>query len=127
LQQLEELKQAYTQAQTVHRLELSEAQRQQIMQLVQDFPAIWHAETTTAQERKEILGLLIKQVAITPVEQPERQTQIQVLWHTGAVSEVSALRPTIRQKLATPEIVVQAIRELAPGYTDPEIARILNQ
>lgn len=127
LQQLEELKHAHTQAQTVHRLELSEAQRQQIMQLAQDFPAIWHAETTTAQERKEILGLLIKQIAITPVERPARQTQIQVLWHTGAVSEVSAPRPTIRQKLATPELVVQAIRELAPGYTDPEIAQILNQ
>lgn len=127
LQPLEELEQTYTQAQKVQRLELSNEQRQQILQLAKDFPAIWHAPTTTAQERKEILGLLVKQVAITPIEQPERQTQIKVLWHTGAISELSTPRPTIRQKVGTPEVAVQAIRELASGHTDPEIAQILNQ
>ena len=127
LQQLEELKQTYAQAQKVQRLELSDEQRQQVLQLAQDFPSIWNAPTTTAQEQKEILGLLVKQVALTPIEQPERKTHIKLLWHTGAVSELSTPRPTISQKLGTPKAAIQAIRELASNHTDPEIAQILNQ
>ena len=62
------LEQAYTQARQVHRLELTEQQRQQILRLAKDIPAVWLSPTTTAQERKEMLGLLVKQVAITPLE-----------------------------------------------------------
>ena len=111
----------------VQRLELSDEQRQQILQLAQDLPAVWRSPTTTAQERKEMLGLLVKQIALTPIEQPERQTQIKILWHTGAMSELSTPRPTIGQKVGTPKVAVEAIRELAAGHTDDEIAQILNQ
>lgn len=122
-----ELDQAYAQAQTVQRLTLSDQQRQQILKLAQDFPALWQAPITTAQERKDILGLLLKQIALTPIEQPERQTQIKMLWHTGAVSKLSTPRPTLGQKVGTPKIAVEAIRDLASGHTDDEIAQILNQ
>jgi DNA invertase Pin-like site-specific DNA recombinase len=127
LQQLAELEQAYAEARQVQRLELSLRQRQQILRLAKDIPAIWHSPTTTPQERKEILGLLIKQVAITPVENPTRQTRIAILWHTGATSELLTDRPSIQQKLGTPEQVIQAVRELAVGRTDAEIAQQLNQ
>lgn len=126
LQQLTELEQAYAQAQQVQRLELSEQQRQQILRLAKDLPAVWFSPTTTATERKEMLGLLVKQVALTPVDRPTRQTQVKILWHTGATSELLVSRPSIQQKLGTPLEVVQAIRELAPGRTDTEIAMELN-
>ena len=29
-----------------------------------------------------MLGLLVKQVAITPLDSPNRQTRIQILWYT---------------------------------------------
>jgi len=35
-----------------------------------DLPAVWRAPTTTQAERKELLGLLIKQIALTPVGHP---------------------------------------------------------
>ncbi len=54
LQQLAELEAAYEQACRVERLELNEQQRQQILRLASDLPALWHSVTTTAQERKEM-------------------------------------------------------------------------
>lgn len=127
LNELAELEQAYAQAQRVQRLELSDVQRQQILQLAQDLPAIWNAPTTTIQERKEMLGLLVKQIALTPVDEPERQTKIHLLWHTGSTTEIMAKRLSIQERLGTPETIVQAIRELAYGRTDSEIAQALNE
>jgi hypothetical protein len=126
LQLLAELESAYTQAQLVQRLEISDEQRQQILNLARDIPAVWHSPTTTAQERKEMLRLLMKQIALTPVDSPTRQTQIKILWHTRATSELFTNRPSIQQKLGTPPEVIQAIRELASGRTDAEIACELN-
>ncbi len=127
LQQLAELEEVYAQAQQVQRLEISEPQRQQILRLAKDLPAVWLSPTTTAQERKEILSLLVKQVAITPVDSPQRSSRIQILWHTGASTELVAMRPTTQDKVRTPAEVVQTVRELAVGRTDDEIASELNQ
>ena len=127
LQQLAKLEEAYLQAHQVQRLELTAAQRQQILHLAKDIPTLWHASSTTNQERKEILGLLVKQVAITPIDAPERSTRIQILWHTGVTSILYALRPTTGQRFQTPNEVIQLIEELAPGRTDTEIALELNQ
>ena len=127
LQQLAELEEAYQKAHQVQRLELTTAQRQQILQLANDIPRLWHASCTTNQERKEILGLLVKQVAITPIDALERSTRIQILWHTGATTELMATRPTTADKLRTPNEVIQLVEELSKGRTDSEIADELNR
>ncbi len=69
----------------------------------------------------------MKQVAITPVDSPQRSSRIQILWHTGASTELVAMRLTTQDKLRTPAEVVQTVRELAVGRTDDEIASELNQ
>ncbi len=127
LRSLSELEQAYAQACLVQRLELSGAQRQQVLELAQNLPTVWLSPTTTHQERKEMLGLLVKQVAITPVDSPVRSSRIAILWHTGATSELVSDRPSIKQKLATPSAVIEAIRELTATHSDAEIAQWLNQ
>jgi len=127
LQEVAEVEQAYMQAQRVQRLELTDIQRQQILQLAQDLPAIWQAPTTTVQEQKEMLGLLVKQIALTPIDEPERCTRVKLLWHTVSTTEVTTKRPTIQQRLGTPEVVIQAVRELAYGRTDSAIAEALNE
>ena len=127
LRSLAELEQAYAAAQREQRLELSEAQRQEVLHLARDLPKVWHSPTTIAQERKEMLGLLVKQVAITPVESPMRQTDIAILWHTGATSQLSSERPSMAQRLATPTEVIAAVRELAATHNDAAIAVELNR
>ncbi|MGK7916024.1 MAG: recombinase family protein [Prochloraceae cyanobacterium] len=127
LQQLASLEAAYEKAYQVEGLELNSQQRQQILRLASDLPALWHSVTTTAAERKEMLGLLVKQVALSPVESPTRHTRIAILWHTGATTEFLVKRPTTKEKLQTPTQIIEAVRELAPGRTDAEIADQLNQ
>ncbi|BAZ02797.1 hypothetical protein NIES37_68100 [Tolypothrix tenuis PCC 7101] len=127
LQQLAQLEEAYQKAHQVERLELTAGQRQQILQLANDIPTLWHASTTTNLERKQILGLLVKQVAITPIDTPERSTRIQILWHTGVTSELIATRPTNAEKFRTPKQIIELIEELTPGRTDTEIASELNR
>ncbi len=127
LQQLASLEQAYEAARCVHKLELTVAQRQQILDLANNLTAIWHAPTTTAIERKEMLSLLVKQISLTPVEHPERSTRIQILWQTGVTTELVATRQTTADKLRTPDEVVELVKELAIGRTDAEIAHDLNR
>lgn len=52
LLQLAELESAYAQAQLVQRLEISDEQRQQILNLARNIPAVWHSPTTTARFAK---------------------------------------------------------------------------
>ena len=43
-------------------LRLSPEERQRILNLAEDLPALWHAPTTTPAERKQLLRLLVKDV-----------------------------------------------------------------
>lgn len=128
LQHLADLEQAYAQALKVERLSLSEQQRQQVLRLACIPPgdlALTNHHCTHCV--KKCSGCRVLQVALTPVDSPTRQTKVKILWHTGATSELLVSRPSIQQKLGTPEEVVQAIRELAAGRTDTEIATELNR
>jgi DNA invertase Pin-like site-specific DNA recombinase len=126
LQQVEALEQAYAEARRRQRLEVSPEERQQILRLAADLPAVWQAPTTTQTDRKELLRLLVKQIALTPVEGSPRQTQVQVLWHTHATTELWVPRPSKRERLRTPPAVVDTIATLAAGRTDDAIAAALN-
>ena len=68
LQQLTELEQAYAQAAQMHRLEISEPQRQQILRLANDIPAVWFSPTTTARFAKR------NAVSVGQTSGPERQS-----------------------------------------------------
>ena len=126
LQQLQELEQAYTIAQRTQRLNVTPQERQQILRLAADLPAVWGAPTTTQAERKELLGLLVKQIALTPVEAPQRQTCIHLLWHTTATTDLMVSRLRSSERVRTPPQVIEAIAALAVGRTDAAIAETLN-
>jgi DNA invertase Pin-like site-specific DNA recombinase len=126
LQQLQALEQAYTTAQRTQRLDVTPQERQQILRLAADLPAVWRAPTTTQAERKELLGLLLKQIALTPVEAPQRQTRIHLLWHTTATTDLTVARQRSPERVRTPPQVIEAIAILAVGRTDAAIAKALN-
>ena len=83
---------------------------------------MWQAPTTTQADRKELWRLLIKQIALTPVEGPPRQTPVQVLWPSEATTELVVPRPEKKARLRTPPAVVDAITALAAGRSDEAIA-----
>jgi len=77
-------------------------------------------------ERKELLSVLVKQIALTPVDLPDRQTKIDILWHSGAVTSLSTLRPRHNSTHRLPDEIVAVIRKLALDRDDKKIAADLN-
>jgi hypothetical protein len=103
---------------------LTGTERQQILDLARDFPAVWDAPTTSYTDRKRLLRLLIRDVTLT---RREKTVHLGIRWQTGAVSEVEIARPlTVWEKYATDPAVIERIRALAPGRTDEAIAACLN-
>lgn len=110
------------------KLELSADDRSRILALARDLPCVWNAATTTHAERKNLLRMLVSEVSLTPVDVPRRATRVQVLWQTGAVSELTVPRPGKYISISTPAETLALVRELfAREQTDVEIAAELNR
>ena len=67
------------------RLELTDAQREQIRALGEDLPRVWTATTTTDRDRKELLQALLEEVKIN-VLADQNKAQVVLRWKTGAVT-----------------------------------------
>ena len=118
----------HEEARRAHKLDLSDDDKRAILTLSKDLPKVWNAETTTTAERKQLLRLLIQDIVLLPVETPHRATQIRILWKTGAITEVTASRPTSVEQCKTPPAVVTVVREhVAQGKSNAQIAQELNQ
>jgi hypothetical protein len=121
---VDQLERDYAELEPVSSSHVSEAQRQGILDLVRDLPALWQAETTTHAERKQVVRLLIKDVMLTKLEQTIR---VDVRWQTQACStlEVERPKPASVMRRTAPE-VLERIGQLARDHTDIAIAKSLN-
>jgi DNA invertase Pin-like site-specific DNA recombinase len=81
--QIEQDYQAWRREQAVS---IVDSDRQEILALGEDLPRLWHAATTRSADRKQIIRLVIKEVAL---DQKRRRgyVWIKIIWQTGAVSE----------------------------------------
>lgn len=127
LREVDELELSHQEARQRNKLEISASDRARILALAKDLPRVWHAETTTHGERKNLLRTLVQQVTLTPIDVPQRATRIQVLWRTGAVSDFTIPRPAVATTVTTTEDALEVIRVLADEHrTNAEIADELN-
>jgi DNA invertase Pin-like site-specific DNA recombinase len=127
LRACEQLEQDYQGWLRQHQIVVSAEDRRDILALGEDLPALWHAATTTAADRKQILRLLIDSV-ILDQHREHGKVWFQINWQTGAVSEHWLVRRVRSyQDYAHLDLVQQRIRELnAAQRMDDEIAAILN-
>jgi len=123
LAELAELESAFGQVEQQPRLTLTVEQRSRILQLARNLPAVWSAPTTRQEDRKELLSLLVKQVALVPEEVPHRRTRVRLLWHRGSTTEIVVERPDV---VLTPDEVLEQIRSLIADHTDAQIATLLD-
>jgi len=103
---------------------VSPEERERIVALAQDVPAVWAAATTSHTERKQLLRCLIKDVTLT-----KRATTIAVAirWQTEACTLLDLPRPARScDRRRTAPAIVARIRGLAPHHTDSEIAALPN-
>jgi len=125
LRELEAVQQQYETARRDLRVQLTDEDRKRVRELARDLPAVWHASTTKAADRKAMLRLAIEAITIAPVDVPERLTHIHVQWRSGAVDEFTVARPRTTR---TPREVVDRICEFsALGMQDQAVAMRLNE
>jgi hypothetical protein len=106
---------------------LTAEERAAIAELSRDLPAIWSAETTTNQERKQLLRMAIESVQLDGIRQAG-QIEVQIRWRSGAVTCLHVKRAVPGEgSLKTPTHAVSRIHEMAQRRTYAEIAAALNR
>jgi DNA invertase Pin-like site-specific DNA recombinase len=110
-----------------HRLEITPADRQEILSLGENLPKLWNAASTTPADRKQIVRLLIRDVVVDP-DRVKGKVWFQINWQTGAVSEHCYTR-RVQNYANYPDFerLEQRIRQLhAQNQIDRQIAATLN-
>ena len=123
LRAVEAVERDYQQWQGQHTTVLSPADRQAILALGQNLPALWHAATTTPADRKRIIRLVVREVILDRTRAPE-QVWLQINWQTGAMTQHWVPRHITRYGERTNvEQLRQRLHELkATGMQDQAIA-----
>ncbi len=97
-------------------------ERAAITELSHDLPAVWSAETTTNQERKQLLRMAIESVQLDGVSQAG-QVEVQIRWRSGTIISLSVKRAEPGEgSLKTPEEAVSRIHEMARRSSYNKIA-----
>ncbi len=107
---------------------MGEAERVALRKLGENLPRIWHADTTSAADRKRILRFIVREVSLDQKRQ-RGQVWLKIVWQTGAVSEHRLQR---RVHTYGDYIDIDRLRQRIAqlndaGKMDREIAAILNQ
>jgi len=106
---------------------LSSEERARLGALGPDLATVWIAATTTARDRKELLGTLIEEV-IVKVERDKSAAHLTLRWRGGVLTEINLDLPRSRPAtVRTDEDTVALVRRLAMHYPDTVIAGILNR
>jgi DNA invertase Pin-like site-specific DNA recombinase len=120
LHQLSSLENDFSHFQSQQMLPLSETERQTILNLASDLPALWHK--ASPPDRKRLLRCLIQDVTLDSFSLTAF-SRIHVRWHTGATTTLDVPRPHHGPQ---PDLAIaQRIRSLAQSLTDDQIAQSL--
>ncbi len=128
LQELDTVEREYEEARQRDKLDLSASDRTRILALAKDLRQVWDADTTTHADRKNLLRMLVQHVTLTPIDVPQPLTRIQVLWRTGAVTDLTVPRARPPRDATSESALVELIQSLIKqGKTNAQIAQELNR
>jgi hypothetical protein len=100
--------------------------RTALQNIITNMPQLWHAETTSAKDRKRLLRTLIADVTLLP-EPNQAKARVGIRWHTGATDEIVTARalrsPDARR---TPPEIVELVRQADPATSNDDLAAALN-
>jgi DNA invertase Pin-like site-specific DNA recombinase len=126
LETLARLEQAYERAEEQSTWKITAEERESIEKLSRNLPALWKAQTTTNQDRKQLLRMAIESVQLDGVTEP-KMIEIQILWRSGTITRCSVTRPAPGEgSLKTPPNAVARIHEMAGQSSYADIAQQLN-
>jgi Recombinase/Recombinase zinc beta ribbon domain len=124
----EKLKQEYNEFLSKQPATLSAKEREEVRKLSLDIPGLWSSPTTTAQERKEIVRLLIERVLVS-VEGKTEKVFVEIHWMGGHITHAHLNRPIGKlEQLSNYEELKKRVEKLRDDQkTFEEIAHILNE
>jgi hypothetical protein len=126
LLQVEELKQQAAEFQRQHARVATPEQKAKVLALAKDLPKLWHAPTTQAKDRKQMLRLLIKDVTVE--KSAPKKLSVHIRWQGNASTDLTLQLPlNIADRMRYPAEVVDRIRDMARHLQDAAIAQQLNQ
>jgi len=127
LERVAELERAFVQAERDAAWTLTTEERAAITDLSRDLPALWSAETTTNQERKQLLQMVIESVQVDGITRTG-QIEVQIRWRSGTITILDVKRTAPGEcSLKTPEQAISRIHQMAPRRSYAEIAAALNR
>src|SRR5918911_3026411 len=94
-------------------------------QMAEDLPALWHAETTTAVDRKRLVRLVISEVVLT-VDASQRCAGARIVWSGGATTGHKVCLPPVGWANRTEAKLVGRLRQMARTLPDPQNAERAN-
>jgi len=128
LRHRQQLEEAYDRFRREQPPELTASQRKAILRLSQDVPPLWNAATTTAEERQEMVRLLVDRVAVE-IEEHREQVEVTLHWAGNFTSCHRLVRPVARyQQLSNYRELLGRIETLQhEGRSFAAIAEQLNR
>ncbi len=124
LRSLRECQEEYERQRAADQEILTDDQLKAVRALASDFPAIWNQTTTSHQERKRMVRLLIEDVTLLK----DDQITMHVRFRGGATRSLSIPLPrNAWQARQTPPELVRLIDELLDEHTEAQVVRILNE
>ena len=124
LRALSEAQEEYQRQRIADRLVVNEQERQRILALAADFPAVWKNPNTPQRERKRMLALIIEDVTLLK----KHEVTVAVRFRGGSTTTLSVPRPLTGQQLrATHPDVREQIDTLLDEYTDAQVAHMMNE
>ena len=106
-------------------LELTQEQKGQLLALAKDLPQLWKSPSTSAQDRKRMLRLLLRDVTMERLRD-QRKALLHLRWQGGAVEDLNVDIPLpAPDQVRYPQSIVDRVRSLARSLSDAQIAATL--
>jgi DNA invertase Pin-like site-specific DNA recombinase len=107
---------------------LSTEARRRIQALAEDLPGLWHATTTTAADRKEMIRCLVERVVVQ-VRKDSEHVPVTIHWQGGFRSEHHVVRPVRRytQLEGLEQLLDRIAQWRREGHSAAAIAAKLNE
>lgn len=98
-----------------------------LMSLAQDLPAIWNSPSTDKRLKQRIVRILIREI-IADVDEKSREVILVIHWAGGRHSELRVKKgETGRSRRCTDPETIEVLRQMAGKFSDQQIAATLNR
>ena len=101
--------------------------KETLLSLAQDLPAVWNADTTDMRLKQRIVRILIQEI-VADVDDSSNQIVLMIHWTGGQHSELRVKKNlTGHHSRCTSMEAIEIIRQMAGRFPDDQIASTLNR